>query len=210
MYFSAICIIFCAFYIHSACRGLITEKLKLSQVSKACPPGVWTCSTGKRSEITKVDDIAQTVQRRAVKSYPPGIWTRDELEETEQLTDKKDPESYPPGMWVHKKKRMLQQMLKRAIKTSKQDGGLVAKVNPSQACPPGVWTCSRGKRSEITNEGQVEVLVLDESPSNNIVKEQNSPRLERRRATKSCPPGMWVCDQELKRVFTRQFFNPRT
>ena len=198
MYFSAFCIIFCAFYIHSACRGLITEKLKLSQVSEACPPGVWTCSTGKRSEIAKVDDIAQTVQRRAVKSYPPGIWTRDELEETEQLTDKKDPESYPPGMWVHKKKRMLQQMLKRAIKTSQQDGGLVAKVNPSQACPPGVWTCSRGKRSEITNEGQVEVL------------EQNSPRLERRRPTKSCPPGMWVCDQELKRVFTRQFFKLRT
>ena len=198
MYFSAICIIFCAFYIQSACCGLITERLELSQVSEACTPGMWTCSTGKRSAIAKVDDISQTVQRPAVKSHPSGIWTRDELERAVQLTEKEDPESCSLGMLVHKKNRLLKQELKRALKTSQQDGGLVAKVNPSQACPPGVWTCSTGKRSEITNEGQVEVL------------EQNSPRLERRRATKSCPPGMWVCDQELKRVFTRQFFNPRT
>ena len=207
MYFSAICIIFCAFYIHSACCGLITEKLKLSQISEACPPGIWTCSTGKRSEIAKVDDISQTVQRRAVKSYPPRIWTRDDLEESKQLIDKKDPDRSFPGMFVHKNKRMLKQMLKTAFKTSQQDGGLVAKVIPSKACPPGVWTCSTGKRSEITNQGQA--LVLDESSSNNIVNEQNSPRLEQRRATKSCPPGMWVCDQELKRVFPRQIFKLR-
>ena len=198
MYFSAICLlIFCAFYIHSACCSLIAEKLKLSQVSDACPPGVWTCSTGKRSEIAKVEDISQMVQRRAVKSYPP-IWTRDQLEETEQFTSKVRPETSPPGMWLHKKKTILRQMLKAALKTSQQDGGLGAKVNPSQvsndACPPGVWTCSTGKRSEITNEGQVQALVLHETSSNIIINEQNSPRLERRRATRSCPPGMWVCD----------------
>ena len=189
MYFSAICLVFCAFYIHSACCGLITDKLKLSQDSQACPPGVWTCSTGKRSEIAKVDDISQTMQRRAVKSYPPEIWTRDELEETQQLTHKQ--------MWAQKKKRMLKQMpqtaLKTSLKTSKQDGGLEAKVNPSQvsnnACPPGVWTCSTGKRSEITNQDQVQVL--DKSSSNIIVKEQNSLHF----ATRSCPPGMWVCDE---------------
>ena len=62
MYFSAICFIFCAFYIHSACCGLITDKAKLSQDSEACPPKVWTCSTGKRSEIAKVDDSFQMVQ----------------------------------------------------------------------------------------------------------------------------------------------------
>ena len=190
MYFLAICLVFCAFYIHSACCGLITDKLKLSQDFEACPPGVWTCSTGKRSVIVKLDDISQTVQRRAVKSYPPGIWTRDELEETQQITDKQ--------IWAQKKKRMLKQMLKTALKTSKQDGGLVAKVNPSHvsndACPPGVWTCSAGKRSEITNQGQVQVLVLDQSSSNITVKEQNS-RLEQRRTTRSCPPGMWVCDE---------------
>ena len=203
MYFSAICLVFCAFYIHSACCGLITDKLKLSQDFEACPPGVWTCSTGKR--IVELDDISQTVQRRAVKSYPPGIWTRDELEETQQITDKQ--------MWAQKKKRMLKQMLKTALKTSlktsKQDGGLVPKLNPSQvsndACPPGVWTCS----AEITNQGQVQVHVLDQSSSNITVKEQNS-RLEQRRTTRSCPPGMWVCDNKLKRVFTRHSFRLRT
>ena len=199
MCFSVICLIFCASYIHSACCGLITAaKFKLSQVSDACPPGVWTCSTGKRSEIAKVEpDISQIVQRRAVKSYPP-IWTRDELKETEQLTSKKDPESSPLGMWLQKKKRILKQMLKTALKTSQQDGGLEAKVNPSQiandACPPGVWTCSTGKRSEITNEEQVQALVLNEASSNIIIKQENSARLERRPATRSCPPGMWVCN----------------
>lgn len=197
MYFSAICLIFCASYIQSACCGVIAEKFKLSQVSDACPPGVWTCSTGKRSEIAKVEDISQTVQQRAVKSYPP-IWTRDELEETEQLTSNEGPESSPPGVWVHKKKRILKQILKAALKISQQDDALEAKVNPSQvsndACPPGVWTCSTGKRSEITNEGQVHALLLHETSSNIIIEEQNSARLEQRRATRSCPPGMWVCD----------------
>ena len=90
-------------------------------------------------------------------------------------------------------------MLKAARKTSQQDGGFEAKVSTSQvsndACPPGVWTCSTGKRSEITKEGQVQPLVLHGKTSSNIIfKEQSSVRLELRRATGSCPPGMWVCD----------------
>ena len=60
------------------------------------------------------------IQRRAVKFYPP-IWTRDELEEAEQLKSKEGPESCPTGMWVHKRKRILKQMLKTAQKTSQQD-----------------------------------------------------------------------------------------
>ena len=175
MYFSAICLSFCAFYIHSTCCGLVIEKLKLSQFSEACPPGVWTCSTGKRSEIAKVKDLFQTVQRRAVKSYPPGIWTRDE-----QLTDNEDPASCPPGKCVDKKKRMLKQMLKIALKASQQDG-LAAKIKPSQvsddACPPGVWTCSTGKRSEIA---KVEDLF----------------QTVQRRAVKSYPPGIWTRDEQ--------------
>ena len=147
MDFSAVCAILSVFYIHSALAGIVTEKLKLSHVSAsqndACPPGVWTCPTGKRSEIAS--------------SYPPGIWTRDETEKTKRLNDE-DPQSCPPGMWVFKKKRMLKQMLKTAIMKSSQDGR-AAKLNPSQAsydaCPPGVWTCSTGKRSDIIQEGEV-------------------------------------------------------
>ena len=89
MYFSAICLIFCAFYIHSACCGLLTEKVKLSKVSEDCQQGVLPCATDKQSEIAKAEDISQTVQRRVV--------TRDELEETEQLTSKEflAPQSCP-------------------------------------------------------------------------------------------------------------------
>ena len=151
MYITAIGVIICASYIHSVSSGLITEKLKLSDFSVACPPGVWTCSTGKRSEIAKVETY-RTVLRRAIKSYPPGIWTRDENEEPRHLDGIEKPEDCPPGMWACKKKRMLKQMLKTALKKSSQDDRVadrVAKLNPSQvsndACPPGVWTCSTGK-----------------------------------------------------------------
>ena len=90
------------------------------------------------------------VERRPAKSYPPiQTWMQEELQETEQSTSKVGPETSPPSMWVHKNKRILKQMFKAALKTSKQDGCLEAKVSPSQvsndACPPGVWTCSTGK-----------------------------------------------------------------
>ena len=137
MYFSAIFAIFCVFHIHSVRSALMTEKIKLSQISAvqndACPPGVWTCSTGKRSEIntaspeTKVSFNENTVAK-----------------ETTHSDDYEDPQDCPPGMWVCKKKKLLKQMLKRALIKSRQDG-----VNPSQvsndACPPGVWTCSTGE-----------------------------------------------------------------
>ena len=101
-------------------------------------------------------------------------------------------------MWLHENKRIFKQMFKAALKTSQQDGGIEAKVNPSEVsnaiCPPGVWACSTGKRSEITNEGQVQALALHETTSNIIIKKQNSAGSERRRPTRSCPPGMWVCD----------------
>ncbi|KAJ7376586.1 hypothetical protein OS493_033747 [Desmophyllum pertusum] len=66
-------------------------------------------------------------------------------EEISHLDGNDDPEDCPPEMWVCKKKRMLKQMLKKS-----EHDGLVAKLNPSQtsndACPPGVWTCSIGKK----------------------------------------------------------------
>ena len=78
-----------------------------------------------------MENISQIVQRRAANSYPP-IWTRDKLKKTKQLTSNEGPERSSPGIWLHKKKRFLQQMLKTALKTSQEDGGLEAKVNPSQ------------------------------------------------------------------------------
>ncbi|KAL9987658.1 hypothetical protein ACROYT_G002002 [Oculina patagonica] len=193
MYISAICVIFFAFHILSARSGLITEKLKLSQASAVCPPGVWTCSTGKRSEIARVQTL-----RRTENSYPSGIWTRDENEEPRHLNDSENPEDCPPGMWVCKKKRMLKQMLKTALMKSSQDGR-VTKLNPSQAsndaCPPGVWTCSTGKRSEIIKEAQgvtIKATVLNEPSFDNTAKEDTSLRHVQKDARKPCPPGMWA------------------
>ena len=126
MYISAICVILCVFHIHSARAGVITEKLKLSQVSAtqndACPPGVWTCLTGTQSEIGTAfwdssdepqstskealkenmarEETSGKVQRRAINSYPKGIWTRDENVETKHLDDNNNPGDCPPGMWV--------------------------------------------------------------------------------------------------------------
>ena len=100
MCISAIFDTFCVFYVHSASEGLITEKVKLSQdtvvntavQNDACFPGIWTCSTKKRSEIGKA------------------FWeTTFALEETSPLNI---PQDCPPGMWVCKNKRMSKEDVK--------------------------------------------------------------------------------------------------
>ena len=149
MYVSAIFVIICVLHIHSVRSGLITERLKLSQVYTVkidvCPPGVWTCSTGKRSEIVKASRDTKGPSNEHM--FTAG--------ETTHFDGHEDPQDCPPGMWVCKKKRMLKQMLKTALMKSDYNSR-VAKLNSSQpsndACPPGIWTCSTGKRSEITKE----------------------------------------------------------
>ena len=41
-------------------------------------------------------------------------------------------------------------------------------------------------------------------PQRTLLKSKIVRAWRQRRATKSCPPGMWACDQELKRVFPCQ------
>ena len=197
IYIFAIFVIFCVLHIHSSHSGLITEKLKLSQDYAACPPGVWTCSTGKRSEIVKEEETSRTVQRRSIKYYPPGIWTFHEDEETGHEDDNDKPENCPPGMWVCKTKRMLKHMLRTALPKSGEDG-----LSPFQAfndaCPPGVWTCSTGMRSEFIQKDQVKSPVLGESLWGNTAKEDFSSqhaRQAQKGAPNKCPPGIWVCDE---------------
>ena len=117
MYISAIFGIICVFHIYSVRSGLILKKLKLSQVSTvqnyACPPGVWTSSTAKRSEIDE----------GPWESPDATLFNKNTVtEETSHLEYSKAPKDCPPGMWVYKKKRMLKQMLKTALKKSNQDG----------------------------------------------------------------------------------------
>ncbi|KAJ7376602.1 hypothetical protein OS493_033763 [Desmophyllum pertusum] len=46
------------------------------------------------------EETSGKVQRRAINSYPKGIWTRDENVETKHLDDNNDPGDCPPGMWA--------------------------------------------------------------------------------------------------------------
>ena len=163
MYFSAIFFILSAFEVYSCHAGPITAKLKLSQSlaaeNDACPPGVWTCSTGKRSEIGKAsrDTIvdSQKSSQASEDAFPPGIWacsTGKRSEITKEVpviskaslhNDESDSEEHnicPPGSWVCKQKRMLKQMPKKAVNKQNLPQAL------EDACPPGVWTCSTGKR----------------------------------------------------------------
>ena len=83
MYFSAIFVILSASGVYFGNAGPIEAKLKLSRASGAendvCPPGVWTCSSGKRSEISKTssDTPEDTVKlsQTAEDACPPGVWT---------------------------------------------------------------------------------------------------------------------------------------
>ena len=163
MYFSAIFVILSAFEVYSGHAGLVTAKLKLSQSlaaeNDACPPGVWTCSTGKRSQIGKAsrDTIvdSQKSSQASEDACPPGVWTcstgkRSEITKEAPViseaslhkdeSDSKEQEICPPKSWVCKQKRMLKQMLKKAANKQNLPRAL------ENACPPGVWTCSTGKR----------------------------------------------------------------
>ncbi|KAJ7376579.1 hypothetical protein OS493_033740 [Desmophyllum pertusum] len=125
MYISAISVILCVFHIHSARAGVITQKLKLSQVSATqmmlVHQGSGAALTGTQSEIGTAfwdssdepqstskealkenmarEETSGKVQRRAINSYPKGIWTRDENEETKHLDDNNVLGDCPPGMW---------------------------------------------------------------------------------------------------------------
>ena len=197
MYVFAICVILQIFHVHMALSGPLTEKLKLFQTSAVekdvCPPGVWTCSTGKRSEIgiatRKTTDAADVVLHEEMTA-----------EKKARLEGSQDPQDCPPGMWACKKKRMLKQILKTALKQTSQDDR-VANFNPSQVsndvCPPGVWTCSTGKRSQITQQAQVtvETPMLNERFLENAAKHDSSLQHVQKGARITRPPGMWVCDE---------------
>ena len=163
MYVSAIFVILSASGVYFGNAGLIQAKLKLSTALGAendvCPPGVWTCSSGKRSEISKTssDTPEDTVKRSqtAEDACPPGVWTcstgkRSEITQEEAIIamtpihkdepERQDRENCSSENWVCKKKRMLKQMLKEALNKPTLPKAL------EDACPPGVWTCSTGKR----------------------------------------------------------------
>lgn len=147
MYVSVIFLVVFVFYMNSARAGLLSEKMKLSATQHdSCPPGVWSCPTGKRSEIGKASRDTTDALLFLVKM---ALNVNKEFKDSSRLKSKEDPEDCPPGMWVCKKKGMLKQMLKTALKKSQKSKGRVVKRDTNHACPPGVWSCPNGKPSEI-------------------------------------------------------------
>ena len=78
MYSSSILFVLSALQVYFINAGLVTEKLKSfhtlsSEQDALCPPGVWTCSTGKRSLSGKL--LLRTQDSVTTGSCLPGLWT---------------------------------------------------------------------------------------------------------------------------------------
>ena len=94
------------------------HSLKQSEASHSCLSGMWTCSTGKRSELTKEAPVA-----------------------AKALHNKKEPDSESlkncsQGIRICRKIRMFKRMLR------KEKSKLKLYKASKDGCPLGVWTCS--------------------------------------------------------------------
>ena len=161
MYFSTFFFILSAFKVYSSNAGPIATKLKLAKTltteKDACPPGVWTCSTGKRSDIvfSKSPENSLMQFQTSKRACPPGLWTcstgkRSEITNEAPVTtkaphnksepDREDSESCSQGIRICRKMRLFKRMLK------KETFKLKLSQASKEACPPGVWTCPTGRR----------------------------------------------------------------
>lgn len=99
------------------------ERLKRSlnaEEESDCPPGIWTCLTGKREmrmlHEPAQDNIAeQADQLTSLAGCPPGVWTCDFARKREAA----------------KRELMLKNILKQARRVQRS----------AQKCPPGIWVC---------------------------------------------------------------------
>ena len=160
MYFSSILFVLSALQVYFINAGLVTEKLKSfhtlsSEQDALCPPGVWTCSTGKRSLSGKL--LLRTQDSVTTGSCLPGLWTCSTgkrshipnrqfigialtVQDNNEDNGSKGPAYRSRHILTGRKKKMFQRMLKKRTPTMK--GFQSSRV----VCPPGVWTCSTGKR----------------------------------------------------------------
>ena len=161
MYSSSILFVLSALQVYFINAGPVTETLKSfntfsSKQDVVCPPGVWTCSTGKRSLSGK---LLLRIQDSVSKgSCPPGVWTCSTgkrshipnrkftaiavtVQDNNEDNGSKDPDYRSRHISTSRKKKLFRRMLKKRTPTMKK-GFQASKV----VCPPGVWTCSTGKR----------------------------------------------------------------
>ena len=162
MYSSLILFVLSALEVYFINAGLVTERLKSfntfsSEQDALCPPGVWTCSTGKRSLSGKL--LLRTQDSVSKGSCPPGVWTCSTgkrshipnrqftaiavtVQDNNEDIGSKDLAYRSRHISTSRKKKLFRRMLKKRTQTMK--GFQASKV----VCPPGVWTCSTGKRWE--------------------------------------------------------------
>ena len=161
MYFSTFFFILSAFKVYSSNAGPIASKLNLAKTlateNDACPPGVWTRLTEKRSEIVSLKSPKHSLMQfqTSERACPPGVWRcftgkRSEITNEAPVIakvrhnkckpDREDLESSSQGIRICRKMRMFRRMLKK--ETLKRKMSKASK----EACLPGVWTCLIGKR----------------------------------------------------------------
>ena len=146
MYVYAVLVISSMFAVYS---GHVTDEAQ----NDACPPGVWSCSSGKRSEITKAswDTNLDRVKpsQASDEACPPGVWTcsigkqshiTKEAKVIAKTALNQNQNNCPPGNSVCKQRRAMVKMPKKISNKQSLPQAF------EDACPPGVWTCSTGKR----------------------------------------------------------------
>ena len=186
MNFSVIVLILLRYSIHLARAGLISEKMKVSKTEHDVRPvGVWSGPPKRPPEMAgRASWDTSGAEIFFVKK--PLIMDKA-LRNSLRLENTIKAEDCPPGMWACKKKMTIsKQMLRKAVKRSKQSKRHVAKRDTNRACPSGVWSCSAQKKFKIrTRHGIMDRALKD------------SFRLQNLRKAEDCPPGMWACKKKM-------------
>ena len=135
----------------SSMFAVFSDHVTVEAQNDACPPGVWSCSSEKRSEITKASwdtnpDSPVKPSQASDEACPPGVWTcsigkRSHITKEAKVITKTaiNQNNYSPGNWVCNQRRTMVKMPKKISNKQSLPQAF------EDACPPGVWTCSTGK-----------------------------------------------------------------
>ena len=113
------------------------------------PVGVWSGPPKRRSEMTRGASWDTSSAETFFVNILP-LKMEKALKNSLRLENTIKAEDCPPGMWAYKKRMITsKQMLRKAVKKSKQSKRHVAKRDTKRACPPGISSCSAKKQSKI-------------------------------------------------------------
>ena len=139
MYSASILFVLSALQVYFTNAGPLTERRKLfhtfsSEQDAVCPPGVWTCSTGKRSLSGK--PFSRTQDSASKSTCPPGVWTCSTgkrshipdrqfpaivitVQDNNEANGSRDPANTSRRIWTSRKNKMLKRMVKKRTSTIK-------------------------------------------------------------------------------------------